>query len=53
MDGGREYYAKGNRERQIPYDVTHKWNLRNKINRQSKKRERQRVRPMANQETDS
>jgi len=33
MDGAREYYAKGNksvRERQIAYDSTHMWNLRNK-----------------------
>ena len=33
MDRAREYYAKRNksvRERQIPYDVTYMWNLRNK-----------------------
>ena len=33
MDGTREYYAKQNkavRERQIPYDFTPVWNLRNK-----------------------
>ena len=43
MDGAREYYAKQNksvRERQIPYDFTHIWNLRNKINEQKEKRER-------------
>ena len=33
MDGARMYYAKQNksiRERQISYDLTHMWNLRNK-----------------------
>ena len=33
MDGTRGYYAKQNksiRERQLSYDFTHKWNLRNK-----------------------
>ena len=33
MDGAREHYAKPNksvREGQIPYDFTHKWNLRKK-----------------------
>ena len=33
MDGPREHYAKWNksvRERQIPYDFTHMWNLMNK-----------------------
>ena len=28
------------RERQIPYDVTHMWNLRNKTNEQRRERER-------------
>ena len=49
MDGAREYYAKWNKpvkERQIPYSFTQMWNLRNKTNEQSKKREE-------NQETDS
>ena len=35
MYGTRELYAKGSklgRERQIPYDLTYKWNLVNKIN---------------------
>ena len=35
MDGPGEYYAKWNkpvRERQIPYDFTHMWNLVNKLN---------------------
>ena len=35
MDGPGEHYAKGNkpvRERQIPYDFTHMWNLMNKLN---------------------
>ena len=34
MDGPREHYAKWNkpvRERQIPYDFTHMWNLMNKL----------------------
>ena len=34
MDGPGEYYAKWNkpvRERQIPYDLTHVWNLMNKL----------------------
>ena len=34
MDGTRRYYAKQNksvRERQIPYDFTQMWNLRNNI----------------------
>ena len=33
MDGTGEYYAKRNKlgsERQIPYDLTYKWNLMNK-----------------------
>ena len=33
MEGARVYYAKQNKsvkERKIPYDFTHKWNLRNK-----------------------
>ena len=41
MDGAREYIAKQNkpvRERQIPYDFTHMWNLRNKTNEQRKKK---------------
>ena len=36
MDGPGEYYAKSNnpvRERQMPYDFTHMWNLMNKINK--------------------
>ena len=35
MDGPGEHYAKWNkpvRERQIPYDFTHMWNLTNKLN---------------------
>ena len=48
--GSREYNAKQNkpvRERQIPYDFTYMWNLRNKTNdHRGTKRE-------ANQETDS
>ena len=37
MDEARMYYAKQNksvRERQIPYDLTHMWNLRNETNEQ-------------------
>ena len=38
-DRPRRYYAqwnKGDRERQIPYEFTYKWNLKNKINNQTK-----------------
>ena len=36
MDGTGDYYAKLNKpgsKRQIPYDLTHKWNLMNKSNK--------------------
>ena len=39
MDKAREYNAKQNksiRERQIPYNFTHMWNLRNKTNKEKK-----------------
>ena len=39
MDGTGEHCAKGNKpgsERQIPYDLTYKWNLINKTNKQAK-----------------
>ena len=39
MDGTGEHYAKWNKpdiERQIPYDLTYKWNLINKTNKQAK-----------------
>ena len=39
MDGTREHYAKWNKpggERQIPYDLTCKWNLINKIKKWAK-----------------
>ena len=39
MDGTGKYYAKWNKpvgERQIPYDLTYKGNLMNKINEQAK-----------------
>ena len=39
MDGSGEHYAKRNKpgsERQIPYDLTYKWNLINKANMQAK-----------------
>ena len=42
MDGSRGYYAKWNksgRERQIPYDFTYMWNLKNKINEQTKQKQ--------------
>ena len=43
-DGSRRNNAKSNesvRERQIPYDFTHIWNLRNKANEQRRKKKRQ------------
>ena len=43
MDGIREHYAKWNKpggERQIPYDLTYKWNLINKTNKQAKYNQR-------------
>ena len=49
LDGAREYYAKQNtsvRERQIPYDFTNMWNLRNHTIEHSGEKE-------ANQERDS
>ena len=39
MDGTGEHYAKWNKsgtERQIPCDLTYKWNLINKTNKQAK-----------------
>ena len=46
MSGPRKFNAKWNkpvRERQIPYDFTNMWNLRNKTNEQrEKERERER-----------
>ena len=39
MDGPREYYVKWNksdRERLIPYDFTYMWNLKSKINDETK-----------------
>ena len=39
MDGTGEHYAKWSKpggETQIPYDLTYKWNLINKTNKQSK-----------------
>ena len=41
-DGSTCYYAKWNksgRERQIPYDFTYMWNLKNKINEQTKQKQ--------------
>ena len=43
MDGAREYNAKQNksvRERQMPYDFTHIWNVRNKTDEQSWEKKR-------------
>ena len=43
MDGTGEHYAKWNKpgsERQIPYDLTRKWNLMNKTNKQAKYNQR-------------
>ena len=43
MDGTGEHYAKWNKpggERQIPYDLTNKWNLINKTNKQVKYNQR-------------
>ena len=39
IDGTGKHYAKLNKpgsERQIPYDLTYKWNLINKTNKQAK-----------------
>ena len=44
MDGSEEHYAKWNNpggEKQIPYDLTYKWNLINKTNKQAKYNQRQ------------
>ena len=41
MNGTQEYNGKRNksvRKRQIQYDFTHRWNLRNQTNKQSKRR---------------
>ena len=53
MDGARVYCAKHNksfRERQIPYDFIHMWNLRNKTDehretKTERERERERGKP--------
>ena len=47
MDGPGEHYAEWNkpvRERQIPYDFSHMWNLVNKLNYQAKQRQTHRWR---------
>ena len=39
MEGTGKHYAKRNKpgsERQIPYNMTYKWNLINKMNKQAK-----------------
>ena len=58
MDGSRVYYAKLNksiRERQIPYDFTYMWNLRNKQMSIEKRREKGKSRKTLNyrEQTDS
>ena len=43
IDGTGKHYAKWNKlgsERQIPYDLTYKWNLINKTNKQAKYNQR-------------
>ena len=43
MDGTGEHYAKRNKpggERQVPYDLTYKWDLINKTNKQVKYKQR-------------
>ena len=43
MDGTGEHYTKWNKpggERQIPHDLTYKWNLINKTNKQAKYNQR-------------
>ena len=43
MDGTGEHYAQGNKpggERQIPYDLTYKWNLIYETNKQAKYNQR-------------
>ena len=43
MDGSGEHYVNWNKpgsERQIPYDLTFKWNLINKTNKQAKYNQR-------------
>ena len=47
MAGPGGYYAKWNksdRERQIPYDFTYMWNLKNKISEQTKQKQTHRYR---------
>ena len=51
MDGAREYYAKQNksiRERQIPYDFTHVWILRNKTDEHMRRGRKQEKRGKTN-----
>ena len=43
MDGSGKHYAKWNKpggERQIPYDLTYKWKLINKANKQARYNQR-------------
>ena len=52
MDGTGEHYAKWNKldgEKQILYDLTYKWNLINKTNKQAKYKQRH----WNNEQTDS
>ena len=49
MDGAREYNVKGNKsEKQIPYNFTHSWNLRNKQKNEQRKRGREREKQILN-----
>ena len=43
MDGTGKHYTKWNKpgcERETPHDLTHKWNLINKMNKQAKQNQR-------------
>ena len=47
MDGSRGFCAewnKSDRERQMPYDFTYMWNLKNKINEQADQKQTHRYR---------
>ena len=39
MDGTRDYHTKSERDRHIPYDITHKWNLKYNTNEPVYKKE--------------
>ena len=48
MDEPRGYNLSEIRERQIPYDFTYMWNLKNKINTQTKQKQTHRQRKQVN-----